>query len=49
MIGKELEELTYIELHDLEQQLTEGLLSVKDRKVCVQSYHLFRIRIHAKY
>lgn len=32
MMGKELEELTYNELHNLEQQLTEGILSVKDRK-----------------
>ncbi|KAH6779693.1 hypothetical protein C2S52_010930 [Perilla frutescens var. hirtella] len=32
MMGKELEELTYNDLHNLEQQLTEGILSVKDRK-----------------
>ncbi|GFP92204.1 agamous-like mads-box protein agl18 [Phtheirospermum japonicum] len=32
MMGKELEGLTYNELHNLEQQLTDGVLSVKDRK-----------------
>ncbi|KAL6505958.1 hypothetical protein OROHE_022677 [Orobanche hederae] len=32
MVGKELEGLTYNELHHLEQQLTEGVLCVKDRK-----------------
>ncbi|XP_057784707.1 MADS-box transcription factor 23-like isoform X2 [Salvia miltiorrhiza] len=32
MMGKELDELTYNELHNLEQQLTEGILSVKERK-----------------
>ncbi|KAK6124649.1 hypothetical protein DH2020_041609 [Rehmannia glutinosa] len=32
MMGKELDGLTYNELHNLEQQLTEGILSVKDRK-----------------
>ncbi|KAL3841272.1 hypothetical protein ACJIZ3_025863 [Penstemon smallii] len=32
MMGKELEGLTYNELNNLEQQLTEGMISVKDRK-----------------
>ncbi|XP_042047733.1 MADS-box transcription factor 23-like isoform X1 [Salvia splendens] len=32
MMGKELDELTYNELHKLEHQLAEGLLSIKDRK-----------------
>ncbi|KAL1549943.1 MADS-box transcription factor 23-like isoform X1 [Salvia divinorum] len=32
MMGKELDELTYNELHKLEHQLTDGLLSIKDRK-----------------
>ncbi|KAL3637226.1 hypothetical protein CASFOL_019525 [Castilleja foliolosa] len=32
MMGKGLEGITYNELHKLEQQLTEGVLSVKDRK-----------------
>lgn len=33
MMGKDLDELSYSDLHTLEQQLTEGILSVKDRKV----------------
>ncbi|KAL8489516.1 hypothetical protein ACS0TY_025433 [Phlomoides rotata] len=32
MMGKDLEGLTYNELHKLEQELTEGILSIKDRK-----------------
>ncbi|GER25859.1 MADS-box transcription factor 23 [Striga asiatica] len=32
MMGKELEGLNYNDLHNLEQQLTEGILSVKDKK-----------------
>ncbi|XP_042054331.1 MADS-box transcription factor 23-like isoform X2 [Salvia splendens] len=32
LMGKELDELTYNDLHKLEHQLTEGLLSIKDRK-----------------
>ncbi|EPS59667.1 hypothetical protein M569_15138, partial [Genlisea aurea] len=32
MTGKDLEGLTYSDLHDLENQLMEGILSVKDKK-----------------
>ncbi|KAG8371970.1 hypothetical protein BUALT_Bualt12G0018200 [Buddleja alternifolia] len=32
MMGKELEGLSFLELQDLEQQMTEGILSIKEKK-----------------
>jgi hypothetical protein len=33
MLGKELDDLSFKELQHLEEQLSEGILSVKDKKV----------------
>ncbi|XP_011075339.1 MADS-box transcription factor 23 [Sesamum indicum] len=48
MMGKELEGLTYNELHNLEQQLTEGILSVKDRKEKVLLEQLEKSKLQEK-
>lgn len=48
MMGKELEGLTYKELQHLEQQLTEGLLSVKDKKEQVLVEQLNRSKLQEK-
>ncbi|PIN16067.1 MADS box transcription factor [Handroanthus impetiginosus] len=48
MMGKELEGLTYDELRNLEQQLTEGILSVKDRKEKVLLEQLEKSKLQEK-
>ncbi|KAL3632490.1 hypothetical protein CASFOL_025474 [Castilleja foliolosa] len=48
MMGKELEGLTYNELHNLEQQLTEVVLSVKDRKEKVLLDQLEKSKLQEK-
>ncbi|KAL6530476.1 hypothetical protein OROMI_028365 [Orobanche minor] len=48
MVGKELEGLTYNELHHLEQQLTEGVLCVKDRKEKVLLEQLEKSKLQEK-
>ncbi|KAL7097870.1 hypothetical protein ACP275_10G170800 [Erythranthe tilingii] len=48
MIGKELEGLSYNDLHNLEQQLTEGILSVKDRKEKVLREQLEKSKVQEK-
>lgn len=38
MMGKELDGLNFKELQQLESQLSEGILSVKNKKVRTKSY-----------
>ncbi|CAA0812765.1 Agamous-like MADS-box protein AGL18 [Striga hermonthica] len=48
MMGKELEGLNYNDLHNLEQQLTEGILSVKDKKEKVLLEQLEKSKLQEK-
>lgn len=46
MLGKELDDLSFKELQHLEEQLSEGILSVKDKKVLsfiLNLYTFFRV------
>ncbi|GER52515.1 MADS-box transcription factor 27 [Striga asiatica] len=48
MLGKELEGLNYNELHNLEQQLAEGIISVKDKKEKVLLEQLEKSKLKEK-
>jgi hypothetical protein len=43
MLGKELDDLSFKELQHLEEQLSEGILSVKDKKVLSFIYTFFNM------